>query len=197
MTGAPGRLRRGAADTVTAVLGRRQVSLADVRDNLWNDGVDHSSYTDAGEKYQAAVLEQYKLYVEMTDRLGARRAATNTFFLLANSGIVAALGTLTRDLSRRIDAGLILAIVVLLLECAVWYWILRSYQQLSSAKFRVIGALEERLPAAPWFRAEWMAVGAGRDRSRYWPITRIERWVPVLFAAAYAALLVVFLAVRG
>jgi|ERR1035441_2187373 hypothetical protein len=172
---------------------RRQVSSSDVRDNLWNDNVDHLAYSDEREKYQAAVMEQYKLYVEMTDRVSARRAATNTFFLLVNSSIFAALGALNRSPSGGASAVLVVAVAALLLECGAWYWILRSYQQLSSAKFRVIGALEERLPAGPWFRAEWTAVGGGQDRSRYWPITRIEQWVPVLFALAYVILLVVLL----
>jgi hypothetical protein len=63
---------------------------------------------------------------------------------------------------------------------------------LASVKYRVIGAIEERLPAPPYWRAEWAAVGAGRDRALYWPLTRLEQWVPPSFAVAY---LVVFLVV--
>ena len=53
--------------------------------------------------------------------------------------------------------------------------------------------LEERLPAAPWFGAEWAAVGFGRDKSKYWPIIHLEQWVPLVFALAYSALLVIVL----
>jgi hypothetical protein len=176
-----------------AVLRRQRISSDHVRDNLWNDAVDHSAYSGHSEKYQSAVMDQYKLYVEMTDRISARRATTNTFFLLINSSIFAALGSVGRRPSWGTSAVLVLAVVVLLVECGAWYWILRSYQQLSSAKFRVIGALEERLPAGPWYRAEWTAVGAGRDGSRYLPMTRIEQCVPIVFALAYLTLLIILL----
>jgi hypothetical protein len=50
-----------------------------------------------------------------------------------------------------------------------------------------VGALEERLPASPWWRAEWLALGEGRDRRKYWPLTHVERWIPALFAVIYVA----------
>jgi len=51
----------------------------------------------------------------------------------------------------------------------------------------VRAALEERLPASPFWRAEWWALGEGTDRSRYWPLSHIEQWIPVLFALAYVS----------
>ena len=39
-------------------------------------------------------LEQYKLYVEMADRISARRQTANSFFLSVNTAIVALLGYL-------------------------------------------------------------------------------------------------------
>jgi len=66
-----------------------------------------------------------------------------------------------------------------------WFWLIRSYRQLNTAKFQVIGALEERLPASPYWRAEWFALGEGKDKSKYWPLTHLEQWVPLLFVAIY------------
>ena len=43
-----------------------------------------------------ALLEQYKLYVEMADRISARRGLTNSFFLTLNTGIVALVGALKK-----------------------------------------------------------------------------------------------------
>lgn len=37
------------------------------------------------------------------------------------------------------------------------------------------------------------AVGAGRDGSRYLPMTRIEQGVPIVFALAYFTLLIILL----
>jgi hypothetical protein len=61
----------------------------------------------------------------------------------------------------------------------------RSYRLLNGAKYRVVGALEQQLPASPFWRAEWWALGEGKDRSLYWPLSHIEQWVPVLFALTY------------
>lgn len=56
---------------------------------------------------------------------------------------------------------------------------------MNSAKYEVIGALEERLPASPYWRAEWVALGEGNDPSKYRPLTHLEQWIPTLFAALY------------
>jgi hypothetical protein len=40
-----------------------------------------------------------------------------------------------------------------------------------------VGVLEERLPASPFWRADWWALGEGTDRARYWPLSHIEQWI--------------------
>ena len=40
---------------------------------------------------QEIILEQYKLYVEMADRVSSRRAETNKFYISILSGILAVL----------------------------------------------------------------------------------------------------------
>ena len=85
---------------------------------------------------------------------------------------------------------LLLPLVVAFGECYAWFYLVRSYRLLNTAKYAVVGALEERLPASPYWRAEWHALGEGRDRSKYWPLTHIEKWIPTLFAAAAVAVAV-------
>jgi hypothetical protein len=178
-------------DRLKAYFRRRTVSLDMVRASMWNDETALSAPGSMTEKYLATILDQYKLYVEMTDRISSRRATTNTFFLLVNSSIFAALGSLGDDLSSARWSVITLICAMLVVECGAWYMILRSYRQLSSAKFRVIGAFEERLPATPWFHAEWTAMGSGRDKSFYWPVTQLEQWVPCIFALGYVGILVI------
>ena len=72
--------------------------------------------------------------------------------------------------------------------------LVRSYRQLNTAKFKVIGALEERLPASAYWRAEWVALGEGEDWHKYLPLTPLEQWVPMLFALVYLSGLVVAVA---
>jgi hypothetical protein len=49
----------------------------------------------------------------------------------------------------------------------------------------VIGALERRLPASPYWSAEWTALGQGKDPAWYWPLSHVERWIPAFFAVVY------------
>ena len=44
------------------------------------------------EFYLTPLLEQYKLYVEMADRISSRRQISNSFFLSINTAIVALMG---------------------------------------------------------------------------------------------------------
>jgi hypothetical protein len=90
---------------------------------------------------------------------------------------------------------LVLPLVLLVVLCLAWFWLVRSYRQLNSGKYAVIGALEERLPASPYWNAEWDALGNGEDKAIYWPLTHLEQWVPCVFALTYiCGFLVVVLA---
>jgi hypothetical protein len=147
-----------------------------------------------GKDFQTAILEQYKTYVELADRISFRRALTNTFFLTLNTLIFTAGGLFWRDPPATATWFLAVPLAALLCQCAAWYRLLRSYRQLNSAKYIVIGVLEERLPASPCWRAEWTALGMGQDPSRYWPLSRLEQWIPAAFAVIYLAGFVTLLA---
>ncbi len=151
---------------------------------VWTESVTAASYGPDQANYRSAILEQYRAYVEMADRVSARRGSTNTFFLSLNTAILALLGSVGSAWVNFSPWVLLLSAVGLVGQCVAWYYIVRSYRQLSAAKFLVIGALEERLPCAPW-QAEWSVLGYGRRRSTYWPLSRLEQWVPMLFATIY------------
>ncbi len=159
----------------------------DVRSRLWNSEVGAANYAEAGEKYQSAILEQYKIYVEMADRISARRGLANTFFLTLNTSVFTVVGALWSTQPHFASWALMFPLLALVGACAAWFYLVRSYRQLNTAKYEVIGAMEERLPASPYWRAEWKALGEGRDRSKYWPLTHLEQWMPILFAAIYVA----------
>jgi hypothetical protein len=156
-----------------------------IRDRLWNRAIGPDDYAGAAEKYQAAILEQYKLYVEMADRVSQRRGLTNTFFLTLNSAIFTVIGVFWEHKPGGAAWLLVFPLIVALGQCAAWWWLVRSYRLLNGAKYRVIGVIEERLPAAPYWQAEWIALGEGKDWRRYLPLTHLEQWVPVLFGLVY------------
>ena len=68
--------------------------------------------------------------------------------------------------------------------CVSWRRLVRSYAQLNTGKFFVIDRIENCLPAA-LFRAEWKALGEGRDKQKYRSFTKTEATVPIVFVALY------------
>nr|VFJ68873.1 MAG: hypothetical protein BECKFW1821C_GA0114237_101644 [Candidatus Kentron sp. FW] len=142
---------------------------------------------DYGEEFEGHLFEQYKLYVEMADRVSTRRMLANSFFVGVQTALIIAFAVLAKD---NILSSTLLGfapLIAILLLCFVWWWIVRSYRQLNSGKFQVILELERMLPVAP-YDEEWGALGSGKDRKKYLPLTHIENWVPVCFGLLYILL---------
>ena len=152
----------------------------------------------------------YKLAVEMADRVSARRAGANSFFLTLLTALAAVVGLLSSarrpprhgsvpsydafGLCATAAAGVVLALV--------WWAVLRYYRRLNGAKFDVINGLEERLPARP-YTDEWALLhpdeplfpeGGGRQprawrrRIKHREATVVEQTVPFVFVGLYVAL---------
>ncbi len=142
---------------------------------------------------ETAEFELYKLGVEMADRISARRALANTFFLTVNTGLVALLGG--KELRWYVAvAGIVFAFA--------WWWLLQSYRKLNQAKFKVINAIEPNLPVQ-LFSQEWQHLQATRAPATLWPprglwswakgyheLGTVERIVPLAFVAIYVAELI-------
>jgi hypothetical protein len=175
-------------------VGSATTPLEDVRPTVWNKPSQPSEKTLDGGRDQAVILEQYKLYVEMADRISARRSLANTFFLTLNTAVFAVIGAAWKDGPHVGSWMLVFPLVALLVQCGAWFFLVRSYRQLNSAKYTVIGVLEEKLPASPYWKAEWKALGEGKDKAKYWPLTHLEQWVPVTFACTYLAGFIALLA---
>ena len=123
-----------------------------------------------------ALLAQYRLLVETSEALVARRQGVNTFFLSVNSLVLAAAGLLLRDgiLSDLESFALVCLSLGGCVLCFVWRRLISSFRQLSRGKFDVIHAMEQRLPAR-MFAAEWAALGHGEDPKKYRPFTGTEK----------------------
>jgi len=151
-----------------------------------NKGISKEFYGQ-NPKYQDHLLEQYKIYVEMADRISARRNLANTFFLTLHTFLIGIFGfTIKEDIAVQNGWLLLVPLFAVLALCAAWWRLVKSYRQLNTAKYKVIGELEKYLPASPYYAAEWKALGEGKDRKLYIPLTGIEQWVPVIFGFLYS-----------
>lgn len=136
-------------------------------------------------------FEQYKLYVEMTDRISSRRQNANSFFLSINTAIVALvsyvqLGNIDSEIFK---LHWIIAISGIFVSY-MWYRLIRSYRDLNSAKFKVIHHIEQILPLRP-YDAEWLAVGLGKNPKLFLPFTHIEIGIPWMFILIHLIVLIV------
>lgn len=140
-----------------------------------------------GDKYGEHLIEQYKLYVELTDRISIRRQEANTFYLTVNTALVTVAGFLSGLSGFGVVWPIAIGLAGLIL-CYTWYRLIRSYRDLNSGKFLVVHAYEQLLPTQP-YKAEWVAVGEGKNSKLYLPFTHIEVRVPWVFFALYVLLL--------
>lgn len=133
-------------------------------------------------------MEAYKLAVEMADRVSARRAVANAFFLTVNTTLVAVVGLYARG-----DHSVLLAVVVCatgIVVAGCWLFLLKNYRRLNEAKFVVINRIEEELLPVKVFKDEWALLGgddlpagkAAKVKAGLKQLGGVERIVPWVFA---------------
>lgn len=151
---------------------------------LFNEITEGQVYPH-NEKWYSHLLDQYKLYVEMADRISSRRASANSYFLSVNSAILAFVSYLSSQ--KASDYMWMLAFGGMALS-VLWESLITSYRNLNTAKFAVIHKIEKRLPISP-YEAEWDAMGRGENPQLYRPISHIEQGVPYVFMALHLIVL--------
>ena len=68
-----------------------------MKDDLWTSLPEDSIYKKDEALFQEHLLEQYKMYVEMADRISQRRNLANVFFLTLNTSIVTGFGFVVQE----------------------------------------------------------------------------------------------------
>jgi hypothetical protein len=170
---------------------------ADRRREVVVEAPEASSPVPAGE----AILELYRITVEMADRISARRATANSFFLTIHTVTVAFVSLLSSaNEANRVQpvtaddfSVIVTAAAGAVLSCA-WWLLLRSYRDLNGAKFKVINDIERGyFPIHP-FKQEWEYLRRSDPvpwwRRRYAELGFVERVVPLVFLGVYVALAV-------
>lgn len=146
----------------------------------------NSSEKEYGNDYKKIVLEQYKLFVEMADRISSRRQSANSFFLSINTVLITVIGYSVIKPTEVLPVSLnIVAAIAGMILCYTWFRIIKSYEDLNTAKFEVIHEIEQLLPLSP-YDAEWEAVGRGNNPKLYLPFTHVEMTIPWIFFSLHA-----------
>ncbi|MEG6586713.1 RipA family octameric membrane protein [Dendrosporobacter sp. 1207_IL3150] len=139
------------------------------------------------------VLEEYKLLLQTSESLIARRQTTNTFFLTANGALLSLSGVIMgfKPMNNYTFIYPLMIAIVGMLLCISWRSLIVSYGQLNKGKFAVLNTIEKYLPVAI-FSAEWVALGEGKSKSKYKSFTSSEKDVPLLFLLCYGFVLLVY-----
>ncbi len=146
-------------------------------------------YIEDQKLQKSHLIEQYKIYVEMADRISSRRNLANVFFLTLHTTFF----SVERIQLIELKLLILFPFSVLLIFCWVWWKLIKSYRCLNSAKYKVIGELEKELPVSPYWSMEWKELGEGKDPKKYVPLTAIENIVPLAIGILYICMAVYLL----
>lgn len=148
---------------------------------------------DYGPDYQTHLLEQYKLYLSAVEKISDRRQNANNYFITINTVLISTLG-LSFKLTVFENSTWIKALIAFvgIVNCVIFWYLLRAYKQLNTGKFSVIHEIEKYLPLS-LYGYEWDILGQGKDTKKYYPFSHIELLIPWVFGIIYALLIFVFL----
>lgn len=153
------------------------------------------SKTDAPPK--ETMLELYKLYVEMADRISQRRQSANNYFLTINTALISLViasliySRFIKDMSHGFTVSVLVGVFLLVgfVNCWAWRALIMSYKAMNGAKFKVIHDMEEIIGYRPYFD-EWEHLSRGEDKKVYNKFTDVESRVPKALSIGYAVVAV-------
>lgn len=143
------------------------------------------------------LLEQYKLFVGMADQVSERRLKTNQFYVGVISGLLAVLAFVyKKDNFNNLQSyheAIVIAVTVLGLSLnCLWFINIRSFRKLNSGKFEVIHQMESLLPFQP-FDLEWEIIKKGERQNRYFQLSRLEQFLPLILSIPFLVLILLIL----
>src|SRR6185437_2491053 len=95
----------------------------------------------------------YKLYVQSHEKISERRQEANRFFLTLNTLLLGGASYIL-DAKSDLESLMLVVLAIGVLICYFLYQIVRSYDGLNTGKFKVLHAVESRLPLA-LYDTEW------------------------------------------
>lgn len=146
---------------------------------------------DYGDKFDNHLLEQYKQYTDIADRITQRRDQANVFYFSLVSALFAFISYIFQKGTINANNAIILAVISALgaLICSSWYLYVMSKKELKRVKYRVISEMEKCLPY-PCYTREKQMIDEGRTNGKYTAVRAIEAYIPAILAMAYVVLLV-------
>lgn len=143
--------------------------------------------SDIDKINRGELMEQYKIFLETSETLVARRQTVNSFYISANTALVAAMSALI-SVFEKMDARFLISMIICavgIILCVSWSRLLTAYGILNGSKMKVISIIENQLPAA-LYDAEWRVMSDRLNKNSYVSFTDGERRVPKAFLVLYS-----------
>lgn len=134
-----------------------KINHKDIQDKLWSNE-DESNLSN--EQYNQLLIEQYRIYVELTDRTSYRRIVINLFFLVSTLFLQVQL------LQQLVIISMLkihhLVFLLLYLISQDQYSVMHGgnyqiFQTSHTNKNSIVPSLEKRLPSKVWLTEEHIA----------------------------------------
>jgi hypothetical protein len=135
------------------------------------------------------ILEQYKTYIGDLGNIGSRHTQTNTWYVSILSALLVFATLTTNSVALGSQAGNATRAAVALLGIllsVVWRFHSQSFGHLYKAKFDVLREMEVEAQMFPCYESELQHL----SESKYFHLTRIERWLILALAIPFVCLLV-------
>jgi len=147
-----------------------------------------------GSLYKEHLFEQYKLYIDSIERVSNKRQSANNYFIAVNTVIISLVSLKIGGNFLQFEGFMKPTIAILgIAVCFIFFFLMKSYKQLNTGKFKVLHQIEKKLPL-DLYRYEWSLLGKGKVTGVYIPFSHIERLIPVVFGTFYVFILIIFLA---
>jgi len=148
---------------------------------------------DYGQQYKDHLFSQYQLYIDSAEKISDRRQNANNYFITINTVLISFFGILFQTkLLENIPWIKSLVSLVGIIICVVFWFLLRSYKQINTGKFKVIHEIEQKLPLG-LYDYEWKLLEEGKNNKVYFPFSHIEMIITWVFGAVYFVFGVLFL----
>lgn len=150
-----------------------------------------ASYTDLTDTDKHILLDQYRMMLDTSESLMARRQTLNSFYISLNCAVFALVGTLA-TFKPELQT---LAIIIFIMSwfgvgtSFMWIRMIDAYGALNTSKYDIINAIEKELPASI-FDAEWITSQRKPRKERYSSFTKREKETPKLFLIMYILIII-------
>ena len=121
-------------------------------------------------------LEQYKIFIESTEKNSDRRITQNNIYLTINLAFISYICTQNLDFKNNL-----VVLIVGLIICAIWFFTIDNYSKRNKVKFDIIN----ESGYGRLYKEEWKKMSILR------PLTFYEKISSIIFVLFYIALFII------